>query len=282
MGFIRQLIVVTSARRRRLLRKITNLLGKGLKHDRIIGDYGTMLHYATLWDNLNVVKILSRKGRARPGIVHGEHGTPLQIAAEKAMKNSLEIVGALLYAGADTTLGSGKSGTPLHGAARMPGHNGDEYLEIVRAIVERDPRTMHIEAGIYPTVLQAAVAGGTIAMVKLILDKGPKLDVVAGTFGTPLHLAARQSYGKESYLLLSQGSPYLNRGPVDIEGRFPLHMTSLDPFLSMRVLCSEEFGPHDNGLSKAPEVSLLGGTWEYEHTRSDARTPSRSEVRQRH
>jgi ankyrin repeat protein len=242
------------------LEKLRFLLGKGLKHDRIIGDYGTMLHYAALWDNLNLVKILSRKGRAKPGIVHGEHGTPLQIAAEKAMKNSLEVVRALLHAGADATLGSGKSGTPLHGAARMPGHNGDEYLEIARAIVERDPRTLHIEAGIYPTVLQAAVAGGTIAMVRLILNKGPKLNVVAGTFGTPLHLAARYSYEMERDLLLNQGSPHLNRETVDIEGRLPLHMTSRAPFLSsMLVLRSEEFGPTTTDYQKRHMFHFCAG-----------------------
>jgi ankyrin repeat protein len=219
-----------------------------------------MLHYAALWDNLNLVKILSRKGRAKPGTVHDEHGTPLQIAAEKAMKNSLEIVRALLHAGADPTLGSGKSGTPLHGAARMPGHNGDEYLEIVRAIVERDPRTLHIEAGIYPTVLQAAVAGGTIAMVRLILNKGPKLGVVAGTFGTPLHLAARYSYKIEKDLLLNQGAPHLSRGTVDIEGRLPLHMTSRAPFLSsMLALCSEEFGPTTTDYQKRHMFHFCAG-----------------------
>jgi ankyrin repeat protein len=176
--------------------KLRMLLENGLQHDRIIGNYGTILHYACLWDKDDVVTFLAEMGYAKPGIIHEDYGTPLQIAAEKAKVNSLKIVQTLLKAEADPLLGGGKYGTPLHAAASMPEGSGERYLDIARMIIKHAPPAVNVEVGAceYPTVLQAAVAGGTASMVLLICESGADLNVVAGTYGTPLHIAARKGY----------------------------------------------------------------------------------------
>ncbi|KAK3395250.1 ankyrin repeat-containing domain protein, partial [Podospora didyma] len=84
-------------------------------------------------------------------------------------------------------------------------------------------------------------------MVRLILEKGPNLGVVAGTFGTPLHLAAKKGYRREVKLLLDQDSSELDMFTVDQEGRLPLHMavSSSGYFGGFETILELLCDPHD-------------------------------------
>ncbi|UKZ97022.1 uncharacterized protein TrAFT101_011791 [Trichoderma asperellum] len=230
------------------LAKLRTLLKAGLQHNRIIGDYGTMLHHAVLWDDIGLVKLLAEDDHAQPGIVFKEYGTPLQIAAEQASYNAPEIIQILLSAGADPMLGSGGRGSPLHAAASMRnGRCEGRYEEIFKTIVNHTPDTLHKEAGNFPTVLQSAVASGTLEMVKLVIESGAHLDVIAGKWGTPLHLAVASTYRAETDLLLYHDDSSLTVGSIDQEGRIPLHMTPRSDYFWQsefyEMTRSEEYGP---------------------------------------
>ncbi|KAL7805227.1 ankyrin [Trichoderma aethiopicum] len=222
LRLLRQDVIATDA--------LDTLLTFGMDHNRIVGPYGTMLHYAALLDKPELVSLLAKNGRACPGVVHEEHGTPLQIASWYAKPNSVSIVDTLLEAGVDAELGSQDVGSPLHAAARMPerlwydSSVDSRYLAIAGAIIDHKPSTLDKEAGIYPTVLESAVRRGTVDMVQLILSKGPDLRIVAGTYGTPLHLAVAEGYWRETQLILDCGSRDLNTETPDQEGRLPVHM----------------------------------------------------------
>lgn len=244
--------------------KLRTLLSAGLQHDRIIGEYGTMLHHAALWDDLDLVKLLAEDDHARPGIVYKEYGTPLQIAAEQARNNAPEVIRILLDAGADPMLGSGSRGSPLHAAAFMRnGYCSGRYEEIFEIIVKRTPDTLHKEAGDYPTVLQAAVAHGSLAMVQLVIESGAHLDVIAGKWGTPLHLAVASTYRAETNLFLSLNESSLTTSSIDQEGRIPLHMTPLCDYFWQtdfyEMICSEEHGPFYKDFQKRHLLHFCAG-----------------------
>ncbi|KAM0436592.1 hypothetical protein ACHAPT_002300 [Fusarium lateritium] len=245
--------------------KLPLLFDHGLQHDLIIGDCGTMLHYAALWDRPGLVDVLAKNGHANPAFVHKEHGTPLQIAAENGNDNAPQIVRTLLKEGADAEQGSGKRGTPLHAAALMPYHWGDAYLEIARIILDHAPTALHREAGAYPTVLQAAIVGGTEEMINLIIDRGARLDVIAGTWGTPLHLAAVLGLQREIDLLLERGAPHLTLDTLDKGGRLPMHMTAYyanDSSFLFPVLSSQEHGPTSTDYQQRHMFHFWAGTGE--------------------
>ncbi|KAF4995239.1 hypothetical protein FGRMN_5270 [Fusarium graminum] len=201
-----------------VISKLKFLFKSGLDVDRYIGDDGTMLHYAVLRDRPDLVALLV-ECKANLDIEHQEHGTPLHLAATNGKAEAAHIVRKLLQAGANVYKGTTTYGSPLHAAASMARHNGDVYYEIVRVILDKNPRTLHYEGGHFPTVLQAAVATGTESMVKLIRESKPK-QVVTGTYGTPLHLAIRSGLLSKA-LLLKQ---YLGNTIKDQEGRLPHHL----------------------------------------------------------
>lgn len=212
------------------LAKLRILLERGLEHEREVGKCGTLLHYAALWDKPELVALLAAGGRARPGVVHKEQGTPLRIAAGRG---NLKIVQTLLKAGADACRGNGKADAPLHAAVGMPSYvRRGVFLDIARAILEHSPAALHkvFTDSRYPTVLQAAVAKGTAEMVRLILDNKPRFDVLAGNYGTPLHLAVERNYETETQLLLEMGAPHLALMTRDVEGRLPVHLTALSEY----------------------------------------------------
>lgn len=221
--------------------KIRVLLDNGLDLNKVIGDYGTILHYAALWDNLELAKLLTEPGRKIDlNPISEAHGTPLQIAAQKAKYHGVEIVSLLLEKGANTRLGSGYYGSPLHAAVRT-GECWEHDITIVELLLKYDPGALHVLAGPFPTVLQAVVQGGTTEMLDLLLKYKPKFDVVVGTWGTPLHLAARRGYRIERNMLLKAGFPHLTRTTLDIGGRIPLDLAVIDGNLDgVKALSREE------------------------------------------
>jgi ankyrin repeat protein len=218
---------------------LSTLLDYGLKHEEIIGNYGTMLHYAVYQDQPDIVSLLAKDGRARPGVLYAEHGTPLQIAAHYAKPNALAIVKILLHEGAEATLGSDEIGSPLHAATAMAERSWYDnsadarYLEIAQAIIDHEPSTVNKVAGAYPTVLQSAVRLGTVEMVQLILENHPDMSIVEGKWGTPLHLAVHFGFWRELELILSCNDCDLNQGTRDKEGRLPLHMLPRNSYWGM-------------------------------------------------
>ncbi|KAG8677737.1 hypothetical protein FPOAC1_003765 [Fusarium poae] len=202
--------------------KLKILFDRGLAHDHKIGDGGTMLHYAALWGQPHLVDFLI-ECKADLNVVHKQWGTPLQIASENGHSNALRIVKALLQANAIANIGAGFWGAPLHAAAGMPRSNEYIYVAVAVAIMDKYPETLHHIAGTWPTVLQAAIANGTTGMIDLILSRKPRFDVVAGTWGTPLHLAVKRGYYIETFFLLHDGDKS-QLATRDHEGRLPHHL----------------------------------------------------------
>lgn len=204
-----------------------------------------MLHYAALLDNMGLVELLIEPHREiNLDAIAENHGTALQIAAHEGKPTGDEIVALLLDRGADAKIGVNnmKYGSPLHAAVAMPSSWDDEkYEDIAKIILDKDPAALHVVAGIYPTVLQAAVQGGTPAVIKLLLERESNKGIVVGKYGTPLHLAAiRGSYQKQK-ILIQYGAPFFTTTTEDYAGRIPLHLAiSYGDFGALPLLISEE------------------------------------------
>lgn len=174
--------------------RVRVVLDHGLDPNRNIGSNGSMLHYAALLDNIGLVRLLIEPHRGiKLDAIAENRGSALQIAAHEGKPSGDAIVALLLDRGANAKIGASnmKYGSPLHAAVAMPSSWDDEkYEDIAKIILDKDPAALHVVAGIYPTVLQAAVQGGTLAVIKLLLERAPDKGIVIDKYGTPLHLAA--------------------------------------------------------------------------------------------
>jgi ankyrin repeat protein len=101
--------------------------------------------------------------------------------------------------------------------------------------------TIDIEASYFGTVLQAAASDGAMAMVELLLEHSPNLEVRAGVFGTPLHTTVYKRRTEMAQLILDRASPYLTLATVDAGGRLPLHVAVLRDCESLaKILSTDE------------------------------------------
>lgn len=110
----------------------------------------------------------------------GDGTTPLMAAV---MKGHLDVVKALLKAGANTELPDAEGNTPLHVAASKG------YGEVVHRLCKAKADTSAAGAA-GATALHLACRKGRDACVEVLVDAGASLEAVDARGATPLHAAA--------------------------------------------------------------------------------------------
>ncbi|GHU12994.1 hypothetical protein FACS189449_07690 [Alphaproteobacteria bacterium] len=144
------------------------------------------------------------KANALADILNGS-GTPLYVAADCGI---IEIVVLLIGAHADVNDGNEYGVSPLYVAARNGHTDIVQHLIDADAIVEEEADAEYLSElpdDCYKTPLYAAVEGGHIGVVKLLLGKIKNVD--APCFGkTPLQLAIEKGHMYIAHLLLERGA----------------------------------------------------------------------------
>ena len=145
--------------------------------------------------------------------------TPLHCAAADG---AVEVVKALLDAGADVTAKDNEERTPIHLAC------SDSKIDTVQVLfehVENSENCSDISDMLEgknkegETALHAAVKGGCLDIVKLCLHKGAKVRARRGNLAYPLHIAAIHGHDEIAECLIEHNAK--------IEVRNALHETPL-------------------------------------------------------
>jgi len=181
----------------------------------------TPLCKAAMCNNLDVVKYLIAK-KAELNITGGKNGGPLHIAC---YQSNLELVRILVAADADVNLIDPLVGTPLQSACRCQKSNYEKETQesIIRYLISEAKANITAFGGLYGCVLNAACGRSTPEMVKLILEKGAKIDVKDGMGRVAIHFAVARSM-ENFQLILDAG------GDVEVKdkmGRTALHWAAI-------------------------------------------------------
>ncbi|KAK1244036.1 hypothetical protein MKX08_002174 [Trichoderma sp. CBMAI-0020] len=200
--------------------------------------------------------------------INVEKQTPLLAAVASG---SIEIIEMLLRAGAEVNTTDSRGQTPISSAASA-GHSlilsmllranisQDFSLQhssklkslpefaflngsaVVKALLEHDEQAMNVVAGSYGTVLQSAVIGGNLDMVKLLFEHGiPRENSgsPSGRYGTAIYAAVYNPENSVTHLLDSLQLQVSDFEIKDQEGRLPLHIAaSRLPGEVFGILCS--------------------------------------------
>ena len=189
------------------------LIDRGLDVNREDNDGCTPLHIASGCGKLEAVRELLRLGaNTSMTVVADKDATPLHLSAVMGHK---EIVSVLLDAGCPVDVVDIESHSALHCAAQ------GGAVEVIGVLVERG-LDVNRKGNNGCTPLHIASGCGKLETVRELLRLGAKMSMtmVAGTAGTPLHLAAVMSHKEIVSVLLDAGCPI---DVVGTEGESPLH-----------------------------------------------------------
>ena len=173
----------------------------------------TPLHCAAASGNLEFVrKLLESGGKASMTVVAGTCGTPLHMAVAEGYKH---IVSVLLEEGCPIGVKNSNGESVLHWAARFG--QVDLIVQFTKCGLN-----VNAEDNDGWTPLHFAADNGNLKSVRKLLESGGKasMTVVAGTCGTPLHLAVAKGYKHIVSVLLEEGCPI---GVKNSNGRSVLH-----------------------------------------------------------
>jgi ankyrin repeat protein len=193
------------------------LVNGGLDIDIANKEGSTPLSKAVATQNVEVIKYLIAK-KAKVNIMGGPSGGPLHNACALA---NLELVKILVAAGADVNLvvPSGL-GTPLQSACvcNDPADT-DSQETVVRYLINEAKADVTTVGGKFGCAINTACGWSTSDMVKLMLEKGAKVDVADSLGRMAVHYAAKEG--------LEYFQPVLDAG-ADVEvkdkmGRTLLH-----------------------------------------------------------
>ncbi|KAL7952398.1 ankyrin repeat-containing domain protein [Trichoderma compactum] len=150
------------------IEKLRSLLENGVDPNLIIGEYGSMLHYAALWGRVELVGLLCKFNRVDINMIHPNktHGTPLQLSAFRGNSNGPKVIEILLARDANIYKGSGFYGSALNVAAAMPCLKDAEdkrkmeaaYIHMAQLLVYHEKTIINFSAGPYSPVLLGLVA----------------------------------------------------------------------------------------------------------------------------
>lgn len=164
------------------LAKIRIILDSNLDPNKIIGDIGTILHYAAFHGSLDVVQLLLEFAYILDlDIIAGEYGTALQTAACSGTRHAPEIIRLLLENQANPRIVGGPFGTALQAAAIASNFHGKDSntiaLNIARLLLPHD--IVNLVGGKHGTALQAAACDGSIEFAKLLLKEGAETRIMS-------------------------------------------------------------------------------------------------------
>ncbi|KAH0557197.1 hypothetical protein GP486_005013 [Trichoglossum hirsutum] len=152
----------------------------------------TPLCKAAYSGNLDVVKYLITK-KAELNVIGGGEGSPLHIACRRS---NLELVKILVAAGADVNLVAPNfAGTPIQSACfcQNSGNEKETHESIISYLINEAKADVTVFGGLQGCALNAACGWSTPEMVRLILEKGAKIDVKDAIGRVAIHFAASQS-----------------------------------------------------------------------------------------
>jgi ankyrin repeat protein len=181
----------------------------------------TPLCKAVMCNNLDIVKYLIAK-KAELNITGGLNGGPLHIAC---YQSNLGLVRILATAGADVNLVDPLVGTPLQSACRCQRSSYEKETQgsIIRYLINEAKADVTTVGGLYGCVLNAACGRSTPEMVKLILEKGAKIDVKDGMGRLAIHFAVARSMENFQLILDARGDVEMR----DKMGRTALHWAAI-------------------------------------------------------
>ena len=174
---------------------------------------------AVLFNNSEVVKYLLAK-KAELNIPGGKHGGPLHIAC---YQSNLHFVKILVDAGADVNFRDPVVGTPLQSACCGEGSSKEEQESVILYLINEANVDIEIVGGPYGCAFNAACGRSSSEVVRLMLEKGVRINVKDKMGRMAIHFAAARS--KENFLAIFECG-------VDVEvademGRTALHWASV-------------------------------------------------------
>ena len=170
-------------------------------------------------DNATLARLLSAGADANAEADGG--WTPLMLAT---MGGNVDGARALLDAGADPNLGEADQGPPLCAAAMTPLAPVGDETAILRLLVERGAR-VDILNGAGMTPLMYAAREGNLARATFLIRKGADVNHRDARQWTPLRFAASSGNADVVRLLVAHGS---DPNVLDESYRSPLHYAVLD------------------------------------------------------
>eukprot|EP01102_Stenamoeba_stenopodia_P021998 TRINITY_DN9011_c0_g1_i1.p1 TRINITY_DN9011_c0_g1~~TRINITY_DN9011_c0_g1_i1.p1 ORF type:complete len:569 (+),score=146.30 TRINITY_DN9011_c0_g1_i1:78-1784(+) len=166
----------------------------------------TALHRACEAGDLEKVKHLLKK-KASVNVKDKNNWTPLHCAASS---KSLEIVRLLLKAGADPTITTNTETTALHYLSRLPVEtkkkdSKDGVLALLKILLEKGAR-VNAKNSTGMTALHEAAYKGSDATIAFLLKNGATLEEKDKYGETPLHYAMRAAKKENVEALLQAGA----------------------------------------------------------------------------
>ncbi|KAF3057647.1 Ankyrin-3 [Trichoderma lentiforme] len=193
---------------------VRHLISKGIDVNAkdVVGR--TALHYAALMGHLEIVKELLLQEGTKINKRDLARDTPLSLATK--MRQG-EVVKELLEKKASAKKHNKLEDTALHIAVR----NGDET--IVQLIASRENADLEVEDEDSFTPLHLAAQSGHLGILKLLIDRGAKINVCGGKGLTPLHLAAEKGHVALAKFLIHNGAEIDCLSDVNAQ---PLHLAA--------------------------------------------------------
>jgi ankyrin repeat protein len=204
------------------LNSVTYLLEKGADKNKATTAGVTPIFIASQIGHLEIVKALVAAGADVNIARKGSGITPLYSASEKG---HLEIVKTLLEAGADVNKATTVSGTTVSGTTPLFIASFKGHLEIVKALVAAgaDMNIAITDAGVTP--LYVATEKGHLETVKTLLEAGADVNKARTDTGvTPLYIASEKRHLEIVKTLLEAGAD-ANMALTSI-GNTPLYVAS--------------------------------------------------------
>ena len=181
-------------------------------------DQETPICHAVWSSKLEVLEYLAKK--AKLDIVGGPQGGPLHIAC---FRSRLDRVKVLVDAGADVNLLDPSCGTPLQSACHSRKNSSkEEQNSVVFYLINKANVDLNIIGGLLGCAINAACGWSSLEVVRLMLEKGTRIDIRDSMGRMAIHFAAAGSM-ENFQLILGSGADV---EVADKTGRTALHWAS--------------------------------------------------------
>jgi len=197
---------------------LETMISLGAFLDRPDGMMRTPIHWAAIRGHTGTIEVILHDGRADINRRDKDGRTPLSCACEGGIDAS--VIRRLIEAGADIEAKDDSHRTPLSWASKM-GH-----MSVVRELIDhkadidstsgwplKEQDGVDENGELVPvftpdlgwTPLAAAAARGHLDIVRLLAERGARLDVVTSAHGRPVKLACRNGHEAVALYLVEKG-----------------------------------------------------------------------------